>query len=786
MAVLKWCSRQYRSWGLVKRIVLISVVLLLLIQFAVQLVIRDSIEKSVEVNLQRELDSSANVWQRLVDQNAQRLNLGASVLAADFGFRSAVASGDADTIESALENNGARIGATVAAYLGTDFKLKAMAHTEADDALRPIVETLAQGLSNEAQTGRLTLAAGRLHQFVMVPVRAPLVVGWVVMGFPVDESLAKDMVSLTSTQVLFVQKDAVSQAVRVNGSLTVPAELAPRLLNPDMRRVEIDGDEFALRQVSQGSSTANLKVVLLRSPAKARQAFQYMKKALLVIDGLGLLLFAIGSMALVRRVSKPLDLLVIDAQRLGRGDYSQKIEDFGRRDEVGNLARSFDHMRLSIQDNQKKITKLAYEDQLTGLPNRVQLREQLRAMLSDPTRPFSQLAVIVLDIDRLKHINDVLGYEFGDKVLQAVGGRLNNLANQEGAKLARLGGGQFAMILPQADLLAAQSLTQKVADRLENPVVSDGQTVDLRAGMGIALWPEHAGDADVLLGHAEVAMYCAKRRSAGVQVYDPALDSGSALTLSMLSELRQAIDQNELRLYLQPKVDLANHQVVAVEALVRWQHPVRGLVPPMDFIPFAEQTGFVRFLTLWMLEEAARQWQSLQPETGIMRVAINLSTRDLMDQEFPNKVSALLARHSAPLEGFCLEITESAIMDDPERAEATLNQLADSGYKLSIDDFGTGYSSLAYLKRLPVTELKIDKSFVMGMEKSESDAQIVRSTIELAHNLGLSVVAEGVENQLVYQLLGELKCDEGQGYFMSKPMPCSDFVAWRERWVKAH
>jgi diguanylate cyclase (GGDEF)-like protein len=784
--VLRWLSRQYRSWGLVKRIVLISVGLLLLIQIAVQLVIRDSIEKSVEVNLQRELDSSANVWQRLVDQNAQQLNLGASVLAADFGFRSAVASGDAETIESALENNGARIGATVAAYLGTDFKLKAMANNEADGSLKPIVEALAKSLSNESQTGRLTLAAGRLHQFVMVPIRAPLVVGWVVMGFPVDESLAKDMVSLTSTQVLFVQQDAANQAVRVSGSIALPAEHATNLLNFDLHTLDIAGEEFVLRQVSQPDAAANLKIILLRSPAKARQVFEYMKKALLVIDGLGLLLFAIGSMALVRQVSKPLGLLVVDAQRLSRGDYSQKIEDFRRRDEVGNLARSFDHMRLSIQANQKKITKLAYEDQLTELPNRVQLRERLQEILSGPTQSCQQLAVIVMDIDRLKHINDVLGYGFGDKVLQTVAARLRNLAKQEGAELARVGGGQFALVLPQADLLGAQRMAQKIAERLENPVVSDGQTVDLRAGMGIALWPEHAGDADILLGHAEVAMYAAKRKSVGVQVYDPALDSGSALTLSMLSELRQAIDQNELRLYLQPKVDLTNHRVVAVEALVRWQHPQRGLVPPMDFIPFAEQTGFVRYLTLWMLEEAARQWQSLQPETGFMRVAINLSTRDLMDHEFPAKVDTVLARHNAPLKGFCLEITESAIMDDPERAEATLNQLAASGYKLSIDDFGTGYSSLAYLKRLPVTELKIDKSFVMGMEKSESDAQIVRSTIELAHNLGLSVVAEGVENLQVYQLLGELNCDEGQGYFMSKPMPCDEFVAWRNRWDKTH
>ncbi len=206
----------------------------------------------------------------------------------------------------------------------------------------------------------------------------------------------------------------------------------------------------------------------------------------------------------------------------------------------------------------------------------------------------------------------------------------------------------------------------------------------------------------------------------------------------------------------------------------------------MQFIPFAEQTGFVRFLTLWMLEAAAREWKKLQPAGGSLRIAINLSTRDLMDLDFPRKIDALLDRYGVPRTGFCLEITESAIMDDPQRAEATLNQLAASGYKLSIDDFGTGYSSLAYLKRLPVGELKIDKSFVMGMEKDESDAKIVRSTIELAHNLGLSVVAEGVENANIYALLAELQCDEAQGYFMSKPMIFSEFPGWVQSWEAQH
>jgi EAL domain-containing protein (putative c-di-GMP-specific phosphodiesterase class I) len=311
--------------------------------------------------------------------------------------------------------------------------------------------------------------------------------------------------------------------------------------------------------------------------------------------------------------------------------------------------------------------------------------------------------------------------------------------------------------------------------------VLEDQTVDLSAGVGIACWPAHANDADTVLVHAEVAMYGAKRKNELALVYDATLDSTSAITLSLLSELRRAVDMGELRLYLQPKISLGDDRLVGAEALVRWQHPQRGLLPPMEFVPFAEQTGFVRWLTLWVFEDAARQWHALQAH-GPLRVSINLSTRDLMDLELPQKLDAILRRHRVSESGFCLEITESAIMDDPLRAEATLNALSERGFKLSIDDFGTGYSSLAYLRRLPVNELKIDRSFVMAMERDADDAKIVRSTIDLAHNLGLSVVAEGIESAAVCAQLAELDCDEGQGYHLSRPIAAAEFAAWARHW----
>jgi EAL domain-containing protein (putative c-di-GMP-specific phosphodiesterase class I) len=290
----------------------------------------------------------------------------------------------------------------------------------------------------------------------------------------------------------------------------------------------------------------------------------------------------------------------------------------------------------------------------------------------------------------------------------------------------------------------------------------------------------------VLLSRAEVAMYAAKRRTQGPLMYDASFDAASTQTLSLLTELRQAVERGELRLYLQPKLSLDSGRVSGAEALVRWAHPQRGLVPPMDFIPFAEQTGFIRVLTMWVFEEAARHWLALQAEGLALTISVNLSTRDLLDPDLPQKFDALLVKHSVPAEAYCLEITESAIMDDPARALATLNRLSGLGFKLSIDDFGTGYSSLAYLKRLPVDELKIDKSFVMSMEKDLDDAKIVRSTIDLAHNLGLRVVAEGVENAKAWDMLRELECDEAQGYHMGKPMPATEFIVWSAAWLSKH
>jgi EAL domain-containing protein (putative c-di-GMP-specific phosphodiesterase class I) len=317
---------------------------------------------------------------------------------------------------------------------------------------------------------------------------------------------------------------------------------------------------------------------------------------------------------------------------------------------------------------------------------------------------------------------------------------------------------------------------------LESPLSLDEQMVDIGAGIGIAGFPENGVDGEELLGKSEIAMYAAKQRNEGAVVYEEAIDKGSQQSLSLLTELRQAVENNELRLFVQPKVTLATGHVVGMEALIRWQHPVRGNVFPDQFIPFAEQTGFIRVITHWVLERSAELCHQLAQRGIHLKVSVNLSTRDLLDQELPFKFGEIFMRHHVSPGAFCLEITESAIMDDPVRAQQTLERLHGMGCDLSIDDFGTGYSSLAYLKRLPVDELKIDKSFVLNMVNDVGDAKIVRSTIDLGHNMGLRVVAEGIESEAAWNILAEMGCDQGQGYFMSRPIPADQLAGWVENW----
>jgi diguanylate cyclase (GGDEF)-like protein len=775
------------------RIILLSLALLLAVQLAGFVAMRTSLAEHAHRVLPNQLQAGERLLQNLLDRRAQTLINGARLLAADYGFREAVSSNDGETIVSVLANHGARIGATETALLSSDFKLRASTAGQPRELLA-LVRRLAVQAIDSGQASALALRDGRPYQAVLVPVKAPLVVGWVLMDFPLDEQVAVDLKSLSALDLTLISRPTRRDAWSVNlTSLDgVRAAILARHTWSDavdeagMVAITAMGEELGVRDKPlalgrDADAGASIRALLSLSVDEAVRLPRDLQLALIVITLVGIVVFALGSVFTARRVTTPLRGLADAAERLGRGDYATPMTGLQRHDEIGELSQSFERMRHSIAENRAQIMKLAYWDSLTGLPNRARFRDAVIQAI-DQARPNGSVAVVMLDLNRFKHVNDALGYHIGDLLLVAVGERMTQQVVRDGDIVARLSGDEFGILLCLADTALALSVAERIGQSFDAAFGLEEQQVDIGAAVGIACWPLHCGDGDALLNRAEVAMYAAKSRGNGPQVYDPTIEVASAKTLTLMTELRHAVDAGELRLYLQPKLALDSERLIGAEALVRWQHPQRGLVPPSQFIPFAEQTGFIHVLTMWVFEEAARHWHTLNDEGIALLLSVNLSTRDLLDANLAQKFEALLAKRRVPASAFCLEITESAMMDDPQRALVTLDRLSALGFKLSIDDFGTGYSSLAYLKRLPVNELKIDQSFVRNMQTDADDAMIVRSTIDLAHNLGITVVAEGVENLQVWNMLRDLNCDQAQGFHMGRPMPIAEFSRWSMRW----
>jgi diguanylate cyclase (GGDEF)-like protein len=423
------------------------------------------------------------------------------------------------------------------------------------------------------------------------------------------------------------------------------------------------------------------------------------------------------------------------------------------------------------------IRHLAYYDPLTTLPNRALLQDRLARALVSAQRANTRAAFLLMDLNHFKDINNTLGHHHGDELLQQLGSRLQEVL-RESDTVARMGGDEFAVLLPDTSGDGALKVATKIEHALTIPFVIDGLTISVEASIGIALFPDHGDQAETLIRLADVAMYGAKQAGGGHAVYASEHDHYSPRRLALMGELRYAIEHDELTLAFQPKVHLQTRRVIGVEALVRWHHPHRGVIPPDDFISLAERSGLIKPLTLRVLTMALDQAQAWYRAGFLLNVAVNLSARNLMDPELPDQVAELLRSAGAIPERLELEITESTIMADPTRALDVLTRLHQMQVSLTIDDFGTGYSSLGYLKRLPVSTIKIDKSFVRNMADDDNDAVIVRSTIELVHNLGLVVVAEGVETSYIWERLASLGCDAAQGYYMAKPMPAADLTQW--------
>lgn len=495
---------------------------------------------------------------------------------------------------------------------------------------------------------------------------------------------------------------------------------------------------------------------------------------LLAIGLLALLLALAGALWIGHSVSRPLAAMVRYMRRVGEGDTHAEAPT-ERRGEIGALAREFAFMLSAMAQREASIRHLAYNDGLTGLANRNRFQELIDERLQQ--RKGERFAVLVMDIDRFREINDTLGHVSGDRILKHVGLRLSHV-RRECDQLARLSGDEFAVLLGHIELGDLLDLAQRYRAPFNDPIATDGIALDVSAAMGLAVYPDHGDTAGLLLQKAEVALYLAKSRHQLALVYSPEIDRHSVLRLTLMAELRLAIERNQLELYVQPKLDVRAWRIVGVECLVRWVHPTHGFVPPDEFIPLAEQTGNVRQLTGWMIGQALKHCAGWRELGYTLKVAVNVSTVDLLDAQLPARVASQLSQQRLPASALILEVTESAVMEDPERSIPVLTRLRELGVELSIDDYGTGYSSMAQLKRLPVDELKIDKSFVFDVADNPDDAVIVRSTIELGHNMELRVVAEGVESERVLDWLSRFGCDVAQGYLLSKPLPAAQLLHW--------
>ena len=777
------------------RIATLFLVLIVAVQVTGLVVITQGIDNNARASIATELANGEKVLRKLLEQSAQTQRFSAQVLARDTGFVQAIGNGGEDdraTIESALQNSGRRAKADLTMLIDGERKVSVSTGMATAGTLEALVLGLLDRAEQADGASTVAIVDNKPVQVVVMPVKAPVTIAWVVMGFAIERPLAVGMKELSALDTAVLTHGADGRWVPVASTLAAPdmARVAGDLrLQPENPikpfDLDIGGSNYSARLVPIGRAGAQgASVLLARSIDEATAEYTRLERTLIMLTMAGSAIAALVAVLTAKRLAMPLRQLARTARRLERGDYRGQI-DVQRDDEIGDLAKAFDSMRDGISKREQEIRRLAYWDSLTGLPNRAQFVLLLDESLAEAKRREHAVFVLMMDLDRFKHVNDVLGHNFGDAMLRAVAERLMLKVTEvyPSGHVARLGGDEFAVLLSATTVEQAQVVAAAILRALEAPLSLEDQTVDIGAGLGIASYPDNGSDPEALLSMAEVAMDYAKMRNDGAIVYEPAMDTASAKSLGLLTELRGAIERDEFRLHVQPKLRLDTGQVVGAEALVRWAHPERGNVFPDEFIPFAEQTGFIRVLTRWVLDRSAALCRQLAQEGIHLKISVNLSTRDLLDQDLPAKFRDILERHELSPASFCLEITESAIMDDPVRAQTTLEGLHAMGVELSIDDFGTGYSSLAYLKRLPVDELKIDKSFVLNMESDIGDTKIVRSTIDLGHNMGLRVVAEGIESEAVWRLLAALGCDEGQGYFMSRPIPADKLADWVRNWV---
>lgn len=701
-----------------------------------------------------ELSATGAVYGQIWAARSDQLRQGAAVLAQDYGFREAVATADDATITSALENLRARQNVDGAMIMGMDGHVTSTGVT-LDDAA---IDALWNGLSSNSVDAGVVSIAGQPFQVVAAPIRAPVVIGWVVFAKRLDATQMRDLERLSaiplSASVMTRGADGWRGSRGDDAPLTAVAEAGLTAgAEPRLTRTRA-GASMVLAKRLPGFDDAAPAVLLLTYPLNlAMKPYQSLFLALGLIGAAGLGLIAAGTWMLARNLTRPITALDDAVHRLQRGEHAEVAVTSG--DEIGRLADSFNAMAEGIRQRESRLTHVALHDQETDLPNRLWLEQAVTE------QPDAWLALF--GIDRFDIVRNAIGYDSMAELVVVVGKRLSTLA--EGAPVAHVGAGSLGLIIKASDEAGALAAARRLAVAAEVPVKLNGAAVDVAMTAGLTPCASHGNVSPV--DRAAIAVVQARATRSACAVFSAEAYGDPGGNLSLISELMNALRTGEVTLAYQPKYDLRADVIGGVEALARWKHSTRGFVAPDLFIGMAEETGHIRPLAEWVMRRAIADQKVLADAGHDLMMSINISGRLLSDQGFADFALAEAARSGARL---CFEITETAVIDNPEVALDIIDRFTAAGIAVSIDDYGSGLSSLTYLKRIKADELKIDKSFILTLDQSSRDALLVKSTIDLAHSLGLKVTAEGVETPTALALLRGMGCDIAQGYLIGRPV----------------
>ncbi len=714
--------------------------------------------------VRNELAATGQVYEAIWKSRTDQLRQGAAVLARDFGFREAVATADEATVRSALDNLRARQGVDGALMMATDGYVTSTGIT-LDDAA---ADALWTGLNSETEAGVLT-AGGRPFQAVAAPILAPTLIGWVVFVDRLDQAEMTRLQELSAIPLTAavlsrdgeVWRDGTGVAAERSTAGAVAESLKARDTAP-VTHASPDGEMMTLARALPSFDAERPAALMLTYPLKlALQPYGGLFLILALIGVAAAALLAGGAWALSRSVTRPISDLDRAVHALERGEHAEVPVTTD--DEIGRLAAGFNAMVEGLKDREARLTHLALHDQETGLAN--------RRMLERETARTSRPLVIVVGVDRYEVVRNAIGHDAMGQLIQVLGMRLSALAG--GSKIARIGADSLGLVMDGADVDALEPTVLRLLEAGAEPVSVNGAAVDVGLTIGVGDRGGAGAHIDSPIDRAAVAVDQARAARKTWQRFDEAAYGDPGGNLSLISELMTALAQGQVTLAYQPKHDYRAQKITGVEALMRWTHPRRGFVPPDLFIGMAEETGHIRALTEWAVRRALDDQRKLAEAGHQVTMSVNLSGRLLSDESFVDVVMAATRGASGRL---CLEITETAVMHDSEAALRMISRFAEAGVSVSLDDYGSGLSSLAYLKRIRADELKIDKAFVMGLDQSSRDALLVKSTIDLAHGLGMKVTAEGVETESALALLRGMGCDMAQGYFIGRPVPLADLI----------